>query len=276
MVIENQAPVYSLSLFFILAFFPVFEVRHDYYAGPMEKLLELIEQRRLEISRVNLSLVTADFIAYVESLGEAVGPQMLSDFIVVAARLLVIKSKELVPNLELTPDEEDQIIDLEHRLRLYREFCARGASALGGKTAAQHIEALLARQSPLMPRPFLSGAKDVSVFYPSAQISNESLHASMESLLRIVEGLAPPQKTVAASGLVTLQHKMAELTERLKTQSSFSFKGRATKEQKQEVIVLFLAMLHLLANRLAEVDQSDHFGEITVSAPPQPEGGAAS
>jgi segregation and condensation protein A len=234
----------------------MFEVRHDYYAGPMEKLLELIEQRQLEISRVNLSLVTADFIAHVEQLGEAVDAQILSDFIVVAARLLVIKSKELVPNLALTEDEEEQIIDLEHRLRLYREF----------KNAGELLKQQWNKNTQLFGRDFLSGAKDVSVFYPSAQISQDALKVSIESLLRIVEGLAPAQKTVASAGLVTLQQKMTELTDRLMRQTSISFKGRVTKDQKQEVIVLFLAVLHLLANRLADVEQADQFGDITVSA----------
>jgi segregation and condensation protein A len=234
----------------------MFEVRHEYYAGPMEKLLELIEERRLEISLVNLSLVTADFISYVEQLGESVDARILSDFIVVASRLLVIKSKDLVPNLSLTEEEEGQIIDLEHRLRLYREF----------KNAGELLKQQWNKNTQLFGRAFLSGSKDLSVFYPSAAISKESLGESMQSLLRIMEGIMPEQKTVAAAGLVTLQQKMLELTNRLKTQSSISFKGRASKENKGEIIVLFLAVLHLLANRLADVEQADQFGEITVFA----------
>src|SRR3989344_8157637 len=100
----------------------MFEVKSEAFNGPMAKLLELIEEKQLEITRVNLATVTADFIKYIESLGEAVMPDILSDFIVVASRLLLIKSKVLLPNLELTQDEEGDILDLEHRLRIYREY----------------------------------------------------------------------------------------------------------------------------------------------------------
>ncbi len=234
----------------------MFELRHDYYVGPMEKLLQLVEERQLEISRVNLAAVTADFIAYVQQLGETATAELLSDFIVVAARLLVIKSKELVPDLTLTDEEESQIIDLEYRLKLYREF----------KAAGVELKKMWDGNRQLLVRPFLSGTKDASVFYPSAQITQQSLHGALEQLLRVMADLAPETRTVAAGGMVTLQQKMAELTDRLKQQMSFTIQGRVTKEQKQEVIVLFLAVLHLLAGRLAEVSQEDQFGEITVSA----------
>jgi chromatin segregation and condensation protein Rec8/ScpA/Scc1 (kleisin family) len=139
---------------------------------------------------------------------------------------------------------------------LYREF----------KNAGELLKQQWNKNTQLFGRAFLSGSKDLSVFYPSAAISKESLGESMQSLLRIMEGIMPEQKTVAAAGLVTLQQKMLELTNRLKTQSSISFKGRASKENKGEIIVLFLAVLHLLANRLADVEQADQFGEITVFA----------
>ncbi len=72
--------------------------------------------------------------------------------------------------------------------------------------------------------------------------------------------------------MVSLQEKMEELTKRLQ-QSAFTIKGRASKGEKQEVIVMFLAILHLLANRLASVDQEDQFGDITVSAGVRNDGG---
>lgn len=65
----------------------MFEAKTGEFAGPMEKLLELIEERKIEISRVNLAGVTGDFIAYVEKLGESVSPTILSDFVVIASRL---------------------------------------------------------------------------------------------------------------------------------------------------------------------------------------------
>jgi segregation and condensation protein A len=233
----------------------MFELRHDYYAGPMAKLLQLVEERQLEISRVSIGAVTADFIAYVEQLGEQTTSDVLSDFIVVAARLLVLKSKELVPTLELTEEEELGIGDLEHRLQLYREF----------KRAGELLKKQWDGARPLYGRSFLSGSTPDGFFYPSEKVRPDILREALAGLLRIMEGLSPETRTVAATTMVTLQQKMSEIVQRLK-QQAVTFKGRASTSQRQEVIVLFLAVLHLLANRLANVEQEDQFGDITVSS----------
>lgn len=235
----------------------MFEIRHEYYQGPMEKLLSLVEERHLEISRVSLAAITADFIAHVESLGNTVTSGVLSDFVVVAARLLVLKSKELIPSLPLSEDEEADIMDLEHRLMLYREF----------KKASEHIKERWNAHQPLLARPFLAGKSDYSFFYPSKQVSATGLRESLEQLLKIVESLVPTPKTVTLGSVVSLQQKMQELTDRLSQKMRVSLRGRVSKEQKQEVIVMFLAVLHLLANRLAHVEQDGDFGEITVMHP---------
>src|SRR3989344_3177572 len=98
-----------------------YELKLDTFQGPLEKLLELIESKELEITRLNLAEVTADFLAYVRSL-EEIDSRVLADFITVAARLILIKSHALLPQLALTEEEEEDIADLERRLKLYKEF----------------------------------------------------------------------------------------------------------------------------------------------------------
>ena len=232
----------------------MFEAKTTDFAGPMEKLLELIELRQIEISRVNLAEVTGDFIKYVETLGETVSPTVLSDFVVIASRLLVLKSKILLPTLELTGEEEADIMDLEHRLRLYREFKAGGVL----------LKALWDGNKQLFARPLLKSLGDQSFFYPSKQVTADRLRESMESLLHVMAGLMPEARTVRGT-MVTLQDKIIELTKRLQGSAGVTLKGRVSKKEKEEVIVLFLAVLHMLANRLAEVEQGDMFGDITVS-----------
>lgn len=246
-----------------------FEAKTTEFSGPMEKLLELIEARQIEITRVNLASVTADFIAYVEQLGEQLSPVAVSDFVVVAARLLLLKSKILLPTLELTQEEEADIMDLEKRLKLYREFSVRGSSAGGGKTAAQYLADLWSRSTPLYSRPLLAGVYSAGderrIFYPAPGITQEVLAASLSRMLEVVSVLMPAQATVRST-VVTLQQKIMELTQRLTSPEGFSFKGKVAREQKEEVIVLFLAVLHMLANRIADVDQSEQFGEIKITA----------
>ncbi len=241
----------------------MFEAKTSDFSGPMEKLLELIEERHIEISRVNLASVTGDFIAYVEQLGEVVSPTILSDFVVIASRLLVLKSKMLLPSLELTGEEEADIMDLEHRLRLYREF----------KAGAAHLKALWDRHTPLFARPLLkslgdlpAGADGARFFYPSERVNQQGLKEAAEKLLHVMSGLMPQQKTVRGT-IITLQEKIAELTKRLQGAANVTLRGRVSRKEKEEVIVLFLAVLHMLANRLAEVEQGDVFGDIVVTPP---------
>ncbi len=220
----------------------------------MAKLLELIELRQIEISRVNLAEVTGDFIAYVERLGEEISPTILSDFVVIAARLLVLKSKILLPTLELTGEEEADIMDLEHRLKLYREF----------KAGSLLLKALWDKNQQLFARPLLRSLGEQSFFYPSKQVTPDRLRESIENLLHVMAGLMP-EKVAVRGTIVTLQEKIVELTKRLQGSANITFKGKVSKKDKEEVIVLFLAVLHMLANRLADVEQGEQFGDIIVT-----------
>ncbi|PIR87285.1 MAG: hypothetical protein COU11_01310 [Candidatus Harrisonbacteria bacterium CG10_big_fil_rev_8_21_14_0_10_49_15] len=246
-----------------------YEVRLEQFSGPISKLLELIEKKELEITRISLAAVTGDFIAYVEGLetagavyeessSEESPPRggdtsLLADFVVVAARLLLIKSKVLLPSLELTPEEETDIADLEHRLKIYREM----------KLAGEGIKLLWEKGHVATGRKMLASLGDTKFFYPPAGVGETQLHERMAGLLRILESLAPEQKTVA-NKIITLQEKIEELTARLTSTASVSFKGSFTHEQRNEIVVLFLAVLHMLANRMADVDQEGQFGEIRI------------
>ena len=96
-----------------------FKVRVGEFEGPLELLLDLIEKRKLHISDVSLSQVADEFIEYTKSI-EDFPIADSADFILVASTLLLIKSKSLLPNLELTVEEEENIGELEKRLALYK------------------------------------------------------------------------------------------------------------------------------------------------------------
>lgn len=248
----------------------MYEISLEQFKGPLDKLLELIEAKQMEITKVNLAAVTEDFIKYVEGLGQNVEPIILADFVVVASRLLLIKSKVLLPSFELTDEEEQEIGDLEHRLKIYREFSARGASALGGKTAAQIIIELWGKNQIEFARPLFASLGEQSFFYPSKEIGAQQLANAMRNLMTVLQGLLPETKKIKIK-VVTLQEKIAELATRLEQAASVTFNDLSQKKARVEVIVLFLAVLHMLANRLMTAEQEDSFGDIVVKkngAPP--------
>src|SRR3989344_4289829 len=141
-----------------------YEVKLDKFSGPLEKLLELIEARELEITLINLGKVTGDFLDYLKSLDEqSKHPSVLADFIVVASHLLLIKSKAILPSLELTEEEEVDIHDLEARLKIYKEF----------KNAGVIVEGLWKKAPSYHGREFFANLP--VIFYPSKNITIELL-----------------------------------------------------------------------------------------------------
>ncbi len=98
-----------------------FNIKTTVFEGPLDLLLNLVEKRKLFISDVSLAQVTDDFIRHVQSvenfpIGES------AQFILIAATLLLIKSKSLLPTLQLTTEETENIHDLETRLKLYQKI----------------------------------------------------------------------------------------------------------------------------------------------------------
>jgi segregation and condensation protein A len=95
-----------------------FHIKQESYEGPIEVLLELIEKRKVFVNDISLALVTDDFIAYIQNKG--MQPDSVASFLSVAATLLLIKARSLLPNLELTTEESESISDLKKRVALYQ------------------------------------------------------------------------------------------------------------------------------------------------------------
>jgi segregation and condensation protein A len=99
----------------------IFHIQSPAYNGPFELILELIEKRKLSVNELTLTKITDDYIERVR--GQASFPiEDAANFIGVAATLLLIKSKSLIPELELTKDEEGDVEELKDRLTKYEKI----------------------------------------------------------------------------------------------------------------------------------------------------------
>lgn len=227
-----------------------YELKLEEFSGPIEKLLELIEERKLEVTRFSLAAVTADFLKHIESL-EEVSPKVLADFIAVAAKLILIKSHTLLPELELAKEEEEEIANLEDRLKFYQEF--RGAENNLGRLWQTKISF---GRSYLMNLP--------SGFYLTHEVKLTDLFEAMEKMAIEIRALSPEvrQDTVK---LVSLEEKLSELMERLDKVIGSSFEDLAEGKDRREVIVLFLALLHLLKAAIIEIRQDKLFSDIKIA-----------
>lgn len=229
-----------------------YEVQLDQFSGPLDKLLELIEARQLEITLVNLAQITGDFLEYLKNLDEgSKHPSVLADFVVIASRLILIKSKAILPTLELTEEEELDIKDLESRLKIYKEFkeASKLLSGLWDKNNSSHGRELF------MNLPV--------VFYPAPNMTIESLEQQILALIHELKGLIPEQQSVKKI-IVTVEMKVKELLERFKEKGEHSFQSLSKDRPKIEIILLFLAMLHLIRDRIAQANQPGLFSDITI------------
>jgi len=249
----------------------VYKLNLERFSGPIEKLLELIEEKKLEITDLSLAQVTADFLAYLTTV-EKSAPGILADFLVVASRLLLIKSKALLPNLVLDQEEEQGIKDLEERLKIYQEF----------KAAKEHFKNLWHDQPLIFSREFLasSGIPRLSdgqaclpcpigrqaedrIFYPPKKIKPEDLKNSIVHLLNELQKLIYETRDFKLE-TVNLEERMQEFLEKLKSIQTINFGKLTSFQSKAEIITYFLVILHLIKDYLINVKQDEHFSEITI------------
>jgi len=226
-----------------------YTIKTEVFEGPLGLLLTLIEKRKLLINDISLAAVTDDFIKHMNT-GEGMPLSQRTHFVLTAATLLLIKSKSLLPMLELTESEAGDVEDLENRLKLYTIFRRQGS--------------ILQMQfgNAIMYAPNLN-IQSKSVFSPHKGIKIHSMKVAMHRVLR-----ALPQKELVPKAvvdkIVSLEETIVTLTERLAKNLSLSFKEFAgtSKEEKVQVIVSFLAMLELVKQGMLSVKQDKLFADI--------------
>jgi segregation and condensation protein A len=228
-----------------------YELRLGEFKGPLEKLLELIEEKELEITRLNIAEVTADFLSYLDKLEREIEHRELADFVVVAARLILIKSHSLLPHLELSNEEEKEIADLEDRLRFYKEF----------KIVEENLQNLWG-QYVSYGRPFLNSLSPG--FYLSQKITPKDLQNSLKEL---AQGLEEIQRLDEEEiEMVSMEEKIKEMVVRVQGIVKTSFASLSKDKERSEIVVMFLALLHLLKDSKIIIEQEEVFAEINISS----------
>ena len=214
------------------------------FEGPFALLLALIEKRKLHINDVSLAEVTEDYLAHIKKLG-GLTPAEISSCVLVASTLLLIKSKSLLPNLDLTSEEEGDIHSLEERLRLYEIFIK-----LGG-----NIKSSFGKKIIFAPQERSARKNSVLIFLPDEQITKESMMTFAQGVLG-----AMPKKVfmpeVEVRQVVSIEEMIDKLTERIKSAVQMSFK-KNFGGNKIETIVGFLAMLELIRGGILDANQEE-------------------
>lgn len=243
-----------------------YKVNLEKFSGPLDLLLSLIEDKRLAINDIYLSQVTDQFLEYLKNLKIEAEiaveyKRILADFLIVASRLILIKSYSLLPNLVLNSEEKEEIKDFKKRLEAYKQIKEMGREI--GKFARNNISYFSRESYFNLP----------IVFYPPRNILAADLRGAYELFFKNLPSVEKLEEQ-SLERVVTIEEKINELKTRISAavEASFASISSGTKE-KIDVILTFLALLMLFRNRILMIDQNELFGDIKIKSLPSNQNG---
>ncbi|MEI6627080.1 MAG: ScpA family protein [bacterium] len=225
-------------------------VELEQFNGPLDLLLQLIEGQELDISKVSLAKVTDQYLTYLDTL-KNISPSELADFLVVATKLLVIKSRLLLPKLD--EEEEDNADQLEAQIKLYKDYLE----------ASKLIEKMITDKKFCFTREKIASQLEPT-FSPPESLQVDQLKKFFEEILQRIEYVMRlPEKIMEK--VVSLRERVANIREVLRHCDKVNFKSILSSSQsRSDTVVCFMALLELIKSNEIVVNQDDVFGDIMV------------
>ena len=238
-------------------------LKTENFEGPVGLLLDLIERKKMPISGVSLAAISGQFLDYLKTF-ENLPYADTASFIETASILMLIKSRSLLPQMEISEEERQSIEELEKRLDIYKFI--RDVSG-----AIKNIYG----KNPMFVRESFANFDALFGVKPANLSLENVLEAARSVISFFPEEESLPQ--VKIGRIIKLEEKISELAQRIQDniQTCFSdFSGQnkcgvklsreELNEMKTEIIVSFLALLELVKQGIAMADQEDVFGNINV------------
>lgn len=231
---------------------PIIQVQS--FEGPLDLLLQLVERRRLPIAELSLVAVADQYLAQVRALPQ-VQPDALSEFLAIGARLLLLKSRSLLPAIEppANPEGDDEDgADLVRRLEAYRAF--------------KLIAAEIGRLDALGPSSFSGGARPANLA-PEATALQAIAPSLLASLYETIERrrTPPPLQTDTTIPRASVADRIARLRGRLAEAGHVAWTD-VCGDTVDEIVVTLLAVLELVRRGEMTIVQPDLFGPIRLEA----------
>jgi len=230
------------------------DINTKQFKGPFDLLLEMIEDQKLDITEVNLAQITDQYVERIEKEKDKMDPEEMADFLMIASKLLLIKSKTLLPYL-IKEEEEEEISDFTSQLKIYKDFVE----------AARVIEDILSENKKLFAKEYSRQGFGSQVFFnPPQKINQKILYSSFKEIIARIKPQEKLQEEVIAKS-VRLDERIAEIKSMLQKLKTMSFSKLFKQDtSKVDIIVNFLATLELIKRRQAGVKQKNLFGDIEI------------
>lgn len=238
-------------------------VRLPVYEGPFELLLDLIKKNEMDISNIEISVITKQYLDYLKQMKQ-LDLEIAGEFLVMAATLLYIKSKMLLPPAEEEEEEEgeDPRTELVRKLLEYQAF----------REAAKELGMLEDERGRMFTRQvtdyYLSNlsADDITIDTFSA-----NLYDLLNAFQSVLKGVSKEEFHQVFEEVISIEEKIEEMKNLISERGEIwfheLFQGRVTKN---EIIAAFLALLEIVRSKFAFVRQDALFGAIRISKSPSP------
>ncbi len=231
-----------------------YKVKLEVFEGPLDLLLYLIKKEELDIHNIPMEKITSQYIQYIE-LMKMLDLNVAGEFLVMAATLMMIKSRMLLPvedRPEMEEEEEDPRWDLVRQLVEYKKF----------KDAALHLEALELRREDIFGR---DGAEAVLGKEPDVALHDVGLFDLISAFSEALKKVKSEELREIFAERFTVAEKIEHLGDRLRREKSFSiskmFEGMRSRH---EIACTFLALLELIRLNQARAVQNETYGEIWI------------
>ncbi|GAB5045844.1 segregation and condensation protein A [Thermodesulfovibrio sp. TK110] len=219
------------------------QVNLPIFEGPLDLLLHLIKQNKIDIYDIPIALITKQYLKYLELMKE-LDLEIASEFLVMAATLIYIKSKMLLPEQE--PEEEDPRKELVEQLVEYQNF----------KEASK----ILKERYEVWSLAFSRNTSNQEEFF----LEELSVFDLLQALRKIID--KPQPRIYVPKETIKVEEKIEQILNLLKLKKSIAFyEIFENNTSRLEIIVSFLALLELIRLRIARAYQEKPFGEILIN-----------
>ncbi len=241
------------------------EVKLEAFEGPLDLLLHLIDKNKVDIYDIPIAEITAQYLEYIQKMPQDL--DTMSEFLVMAATLLDIKARMLLP-AEVTEDEEEidpraELVEqlLEHKMYKYISYLLKDQQLDGQKR--------LYRGS-VIPREVAQYEEPVDLDELTKDLTLDRLHEIYLSVIQKQNSKIDPIRSrfgEIKKDAVSLEDRTKQLTDFAKRHRSFSFRKLLEKDHgKTEIIVTFLAILEMMKDGSIMVSQERLFDDIRIES----------
>jgi segregation and condensation protein A len=227
------------------------QIQLEQFEGPLDLLLKLIEKNKLQVTEISLAKITDQYLSYIEE-GENIASTEVADFLLIASKLIYLKSKYLLPDFNI--EDEEDAGSLEHQLKIYRQYYE--ASKLINKQFSDPNKFSYVRANPYkLPRE--------KGFAAPSNANMPDMRDIFAMAISKIERIVNLPKMIIAKA-VSISEKIKDLQEIIKTQTRVSFNKMFRKKDKVDTVVNFLAMLELIKQQEIFVEQDDLFSDLNI------------